>query len=291
MKNLLALIAFAALTSISTNLATADEPTKKGSPLKVLLVAGGCCHDYPAQAKLLKDGIEERINAVVTVELSESTTTETTFPIYEKHDWANDYDVVIHDECSANVTERPYVDPILAAHKNGVPAVNLHCAMHSYRWGTYREPVETGADNAGWYEMIGIQSTPHRPKAPIDVTFPASAHPIIKGMESWTTIDEELYNNIRVFSGAEALASGDQLQKPNDKVKKKNPDAKPVEAKAVVAWTNEYGSNKTKVFSTTLGHYNDTVSDDRYLDLVVRGLLWTTGNLSAEGTATAAYAK
>ena len=291
MKNAFATFALVAWTLTVSNVSTADESGTKASPLKVLLVAGGCCHDYPAQAKLLKEGIEKRINAEVTVVLSESTTTETTFEIYESDDWADGYDVVIHDECSANVIERPYVDRILAAHRGGVPAVNLHCAMHSYRWGDFRAPVELGADNAGWYEMIGIQSTAHGPKAPIDVTFDSSAHPIIKGMQAWTTIDEELYNNVRVFSGTEALASGDQLQVPTGKALKKNPEAKPVEAKAVVAWTNEYGPKKTRIFSTTLGHYNDTVSDDRYMDLVVRGLLWSTGNLSAKGKAIAAYAK
>jgi len=52
----------------------------------------------------------------------------------------------------------------------------------------------------------------------------------------------------------------------------------------VVAWTNEYGPKKTRIFSTSLGHNNDTVADGRYLDLVCRGILWTTGNLAADGT-------
>ena len=33
------------------------------SPLKVLLLAGGCCHDYGNQKDALKSGIEARINA------------------------------------------------------------------------------------------------------------------------------------------------------------------------------------------------------------------------------------
>ena len=36
-------------------------------PLEVLLVAGGCCHDYATQTKILKAGIEERVRAEVTV--------------------------------------------------------------------------------------------------------------------------------------------------------------------------------------------------------------------------------
>ena len=49
-------------------------------------------------------------------------------------------------------------------------------------------------------------------------------------------------------------------------------------ADAVCVWTNQY-NKKTKVFATTLGHNNSTVGDDRYLDLVARGLLWSVGKL------------
>lgn len=263
----------------------------QAAPLKVLLIAGGCCHDYPVQSKLLKAGIEKRIHSEVTVVFNDSANTETRFEIYESKDWAKGYDVVLHDECSANVTDKPYVNRILAAHRNGTPAVNLHCAMHSYRWGEFREPVKKGADNAGWYEMIGLQSTGHGPKSPIDVAF-VKGHPITKGMKAWRTVDEELYNNVQVFKGAKVLASGKQLQMPRvKKGQKKDPNAKPVEAEAAVVWTNLYGPKKTKIFSTTLGHMNETVADDRYLNLVVRGLLWSTGNLSKKGKIEAGYVK
>jgi type 1 glutamine amidotransferase len=263
----------------------------KVAPLKVLLVAGGCCHDYETQTKLLKAGIEQRIRAEVTVAFNPSKTTDTRFEIYESDDWAEGYDVILHDECSAAVTERPYVDRILAAHKAGVPAVNLHCAMHSYRWGDFREPVELGADNAGWYEMIGVQSTGHGPQSPIEVSYVDAKNPITSGMTDWTTINEELYNNVRVFGNTAVLASGDQVQQPRKKDLKTNPDAKPNKATAVVAWTNLYGPNKTKIFCTTLGHNNETVKDDRYLQLVTRGVLWCTGNLQADGAPAPAYAK
>ncbi|WP_442509976.1 ThuA domain-containing protein [Novipirellula sp. SH528] len=289
---LLTLITTLVLGSLqSQSIATAEETAKKADPLKVLLVAGGCCHDYATQTKLLKKGIEERLNAEVTVELSESTTTTARFEIYESDDWAKGYDVVLHDECSANVIERPYVDRILAAHRNGTPAVNLHCAMHSYRWGDFKSPVEPGADNAGWYEMLGLQSTGHGPKLPIDVLSTDSTHPIMKGFENWTTINEELYNNVRVFAGASALIEGKQVAPPNKKELKQNPNAAPTESTAVIAWTNQYGPQKTKIFSTSLGHQNETVADERYMDVVARGILWATGNLNADGKANPAVTK
>ncbi|MEM9365055.1 MAG: ThuA domain-containing protein [Planctomycetota bacterium] len=251
-----------------------------GGALRVLLVAGGCCHDYTAQTQLLKEGIESRINADVTIVLNEDRSTGARFEIYEHDDWADGYDVVIHDECSANVTERPYVDRILRAHRAGVPAVNLHCAMHSYRWGNYREPVEPGADNASWYEMIGLQSSAHGPKTPIDIAVIAEDHPITAGTEDWRTIDEELYNNVRVFDGTEALMRGKQWQKPNKRQLKQNPNAQAKMSEAVVAWTHHYGPNKTRIFSTSLGHQNETVADARYMDLVTKGVLWVTGRLA-----------
>ncbi len=277
--------------TLSPCISVAQDATKKSSTLKVLLVAGGCCHDYQTQTKLLKEGIERRINAEVTVVLSTNTTTKASFEIYQSDDWAKGYDVVIHDECSADVTEQPYVDRILNAHRKGTPAVNLHCAMHSYRWGDFKKPVELGADNAKWYEMIGVQSTSHGPKTPIDVVYTDSSHVITSGLKDWTTIDEELYNNMNVFSGTTPLVTGNQVAPPSKKELQENPNAVAKKSSSVIAWTNEYGPNKTKIFSTSLGHQNDTVADTRYMDLVVRGLLWATGNITPEGQPNAAYAK
>jgi hypothetical protein len=80
------------------------------------------------------------------------------------------------------------------------------------------------------------------------------------------------------------VEAGRQLVPPKPKKDEPaDPAAKPTEANAVVAWTNEYGPNKTRIFSTTLGHNNDTVADDRYLDLVTRGLLWAAGKLGDDG--------
>jgi type 1 glutamine amidotransferase len=124
-----------------------------------------------------------------------------------------------------------------------------------------------------WFDFLGLQSSGHGPQEPIDITFTDAAHPVTKGMANWTTIKEELYNNHAVFPTAQVLARGTQGK-----------------SEAVVAWTNHYGPNKTRVFSTTLGHNNETVADARYLDLVARGLLWVTGKLNDDGTPAAGFA-
>ncbi|MBC8244243.1 MAG: ThuA domain-containing protein [Verrucomicrobia bacterium] len=224
-------------------------------PLRALLITGGCCHDYATQKDLLKSGLEARLNIVVDHAHSPDKSTNPPLAIYGNANYANGYDVVIHDECAAAQTDPKVIAGVLAPHRNGIPAVNLHCAMHSYRFGNFRKPVKPGAANAKWYEYIGLQSTGHGPKKPIAIAFEHNVPFITKGINDWTTGNEELYNNVQVFPGTKVVARGTQGK-----------------SKAVVAWTNVY--HGTRVFSTSLGHNNFTVADPRYLDFVARGLLW-----------------
>ena len=276
------LIALALLAGLTTSLSAEQKP------LRVLVVAGGCCHDYATQKEVLKKGIEARVNATVEVAYDPTKSTKPLFELFKSPDWGKNFDVVVHDECAADITDQAYVANIVNAHKNGLPAVNLHCAMHSYRWGNYREPVKAGDDNASWYEMLGLQSTGHGPQQPIAITFTDKSHPITTGLADWTTINEELYNNVQVL-GAKTLATG--LQKIPEKKDKKGKVTPASEANAIVAWTNEFGPKKTRIFSTTIGHNNATVEDARYLDLVARAVLWSAGKLEADGKASAGFGK
>ena len=182
--------------------------------------------------------------------------TKVTFAPYEKPDWAKGYDVIVHDECSADVKDVAYVNNILAAHRAGIPAVNLHCAMHSYRVGNISQPVVPGSPDALWFDLLGLQSTGHGPQEPIQLTTVAKDHPIMAGQPEWTTIKEELYNNIKIFPSATPLMRGKQL------LKQKDGSERAVES--VVTWVNEYGPSKTRVFSSTVGHNNDTVADIKF---------------------------
>ncbi len=253
-------------------------------PLRVLLVTGGCCHDYAQQRLLLAEGLSARANIEVEFAHTDDKSTQPNFPIYNNADWAKGYDVVIHDECAADVMDRPYVDNIVNAHKE-VPAVNLHCAMHSYRKGFKAgEPITPGSEEAIWFDLLGLQSNRHGPREPIDITHTDKDHPITKGLADWTTVKEELYNNVqdpKNFPNHHTLATGKQVVK--DKEGKEKTET------AVITWTNLYGPNKTRVFSTTIGHTNETVADARYLDLVTRGVLWAAGKLGDDGKPAPGY--
>ncbi len=234
-----------------------------GKTLRALLVIGGCCHDY-ARQKELTHGISERANVEWTVAYDTDTSTKHLNPVYENADWAKGFDVVVHNECSADVKDLATIDRILKPHREGMPAVLLHCAMHSYRSEGWPQAVTP------WFEFSGLQTTGHGPQEPIAITFTDRKNSITKGMSDWTTGKEELYNNSagKLLETATPLASGRQTY--TDKQGRK------VTAESVVVWTNNY-RNKTRVFATTLGHNNETVGDPRYIDLVTRGLLWSVG--------------
>lgn len=277
------LLALAVLAGLTTALFAEQKP------LRVLVVAGGCCHDYANQKEILKKGIEARVNAVVEVAYDPTKSTKPLFELFKNPDWGKNFDVVVHDECAADITDQAYVANIVNAHKNGLPAVNLHCAMHSYRWGNYKAAVKPGDNNASWFEMLGLQSSGHGPQQPIAIAYTDKSHPIATGLADWTTINEELYNNVQILTG-KPLATG--TQKGVEKKDKKTGQVIPAkDTTSVVVWTNEFGPNKTRIFSTTIGHNNATVEDARYLDLVARGVLWSVGKLEADGKPSAGFGK
>jgi type 1 glutamine amidotransferase len=249
------LASFAALLTQPRVARAAQNEDNK--PIKALLILGGCCHDYQAQQTILKEGIEARANVEVTIAYDPDKGTKHLNPVYEKADWYKGYDVIIHDECSADVKDLDMIERILKPHRDGLPAIVLHCGMHSYRsegWPDKDTP---------WFEFTGLITTAHRAQLPIAVSYVDQDHPITRGMKDWVTIKEELYNNFRApLPTVHALARGKQ-ESNND----------------VCVWTNAYGDKKTRVFGTTLGHNNETCADARYLDLITRGLLWSVDKL------------
>jgi len=251
------------------------------APLRVLLITGGCCHDYAHQKDILKKGLEERANVIVNQLYTDDSSTHPPLAILGNPDYAKGYDVIIHDECGSDISDPQKVEDVLKPHREGIPGVNLHCAMHSYRIGNPNDPVTPGTPHGLWFEYLGLQSSGHGPQEPIAIHYVGDKNPITQGLTDWTTVNEEHYNNVHVFKSATPLAHGTQAVKQHDGTLKTND--------FVVVWTNRYGPKKTRVFSTTIGHNNITVEDPRYLDLVARGLLWATGHLNDDGTPAQGY--
>jgi type 1 glutamine amidotransferase len=242
-------------------------------PIRALLITGGCCHDYNKQRIILPEGVSARANVVWTVVQEGGTSTDHRISIYEKTDWAEGYDVIVHNECFADVNDPVLIENVLKAHRDGTGAVVIHCTMHTFR----------ALKANDWREFLGVTSTHHGAQHPLDVKNLQPAHPIMKTFpDLWITGNEELYAIDKLWPNAAALA-----QAP-DKKKDKDTGAWVDTAKQnTVVWVNTYG--KGRVFGTTLAHNNATMSHTNYLDMLTRGLLWTVGKLGDDGQPAPGY--
>jgi type 1 glutamine amidotransferase len=222
--------------------------TPEGPRLRALIVSGGCCHDYALQDKVMMDIMAKTLPIDWTVVVQGGSGTRAKLPIYENPDWIKGFDIVVHNECSADVDDDAFVKRITEPHRLGkVPAMVIHCSMHSYRALT-TDP---------WREFLGVTSRRHTTAHHVGVTF-AKDNPIVQGMaESWSTPTDELYVIEKIWPETTALATA---VSPEDQ--KTYP----------VAWAHEY--NGARVFGTTLGHGNDTWTDPVFQDLLRRGFRW-----------------
>lgn len=234
-------------------------------PIRALLIAGGCCHDYEAQKKIIADGISARANVTWTV-VHEGDDRDHKVSICANPDWAKGYEVVVHNECFGKVAEVPFIEQIVRPHTNGVGAVLLHCSTHSYR--------ESESDE--WRKLLGVSSYRHQKKGAFNVVNVNPGHPVMKGFPA-TFLDpeDELYEIKKVWPNCVALGEGISPENAQDK--------------HVTIWVNTYG--KGRVFGTTLGHLNETMKTEPYLDLITRGLLWTCGKLESNGAPASGFGK
>lgn len=221
------------------------------APVKALLITGGCCHDYALQATALTEGAKKFGDITWTVVHEGGATKNHKSALYDNPDWAKPYDVVVHNECFADLNDIAYVRKITAAHRAGTPAVVIHCAMHTYR-------VLAEDD---WREFLGVTSRRHDHQSQYPVKPVVASHPALRGFPAtWTTPMDELYVIEKLWPQARALATSKSEKDGND---------------YPVIWENRY--HGTRVFGTTYGHGNVTWHDPVFIALVSRGLLWAAG--------------
>lgn len=241
-------------------LAAADKAKLKG-----LIITGGCCHDYANQKMIIAAGLSQRLSIDFDVVHEGGTGRDHKVSVYGEPGWAKKYDVIVHNECFGGVTDDDFVKSIAQAHFEGVPAVFIHCSLHSYR----NSPG--GAD--AWRELIGVTSRSHEKHRAVLVQNVNEHHPIMTGFPlEWKTPAGELYKIEKVWPNAIPLAQA------------YGQDTKKIHT---VAWTNSFG--KAKVFGTSLGHHNETMNNDVWLGMFARGVLWSVGKLDADGNPVSGY--
>jgi uncharacterized protein len=226
-------------------------------PLRALMITGGCCHDYEAQKKILSEGISARANVSWTIVHEGGEQRDHEMGIYKNPDWTKGFDVVLHNECFGRNTNSAFVEQIARGHADGVGAVVVHCAIHSYRF----------AETDEWRKLLGVSSVRHQQHVAVEVENLKRDHPVMKGFpERWKTPNGELYEVEKIWPNTVPLAQAFGVR---------------TKKYQVCIWLNTY--EKARVFGTTLGHFNEEMNNDVFLDLITRGLLWTCEKLDENG--------
>lgn len=200
------------------------------------------------------------------------------------------YDVVVYNFCFAKTLNLKAASNIIdQTRKHGVPALVIHCAMHSF-WASYKGAIKKGGkyvqvSESGaiadakvyedwkknnpnktfpvWGDFTGVASTSHGAKAPIKVS-KCCDHESTKSLQkaSYTTADiAELYNNVYVLDSVRPLLKGTQIAYPKEISKKhlKGENLSPEEeatpkqkSEAIVMWQVPQG--KSELIGLSLGH-------------------------------------
>lgn len=222
------------------NALAADQP-----PLKVLLVSGGGYHDYAKLVPYLTNALAGPAHATFTTKMD--------MEILRDPHFADGYDAVIYDVCFDNAPDE-LIQHALDTTRAGKPTVMIHCAVHAFR---YSPKIRD------WETCCGMRSKVHDKYEPFTVSKLDAANPITKNFpDGWKTEGDELYQTISIDPASHQLLKAKSPQDGREHI---------------VCWTAKYGAGP--VFATTLGHDMKTAARPEYIELLARGLLWTTGRL------------
>lgn len=227
------------------------EAAEPPQPIRALYVTGGGWHDYPAQERILTEGIAKRILVEWTIEHEIGVETDRVPSRWQADDWMESFDVIVYNICYTDVNDTRLIERIVAMHyETGTPAVMIHCAMHSLR-----------GDTDAWFELLGVRTYVHEAQRPFLVENLVPDHPIMLDFPAeWQTPAGELYIIEAVGPNTQVLAQAYGVD-----TQRYHP----------VVWTNEVRG--VRVFATTIGHHNVTMQHPVYLDLLSRGLAWAAG--------------
>ncbi len=215
-------------------------------PLRALILTSpGVYHNYEQQTRDLGYGIAAHANVRFDVSLAELERWKTT-------DFSAGYDVLIYNICMADNQDGELIANLRRQTEQlGVPALVIHCTMHSFR--------ETDL----WWPMFGLQTKAHEDQRALPQIH-EEQHPILTGIPAdWTVASDELYINLQ-FSAQPLLTSAGTDGQPH-----------------TTAWLAHQGN--TPVFGTTLGHSDETMKDPAFQRLIANAVLFVTGNLSPDG--------
>ena len=189
-------------------------------------------------------------------------------------DFGVGHDAIVYNFCFADSRDMDAMTNLIhQTAGNGVPALLIHCAMHSW-WDSYKkgkpipgnamgkarasksllrkwEKAHPGETMPAWGDFTGVASTGHGSQKPIELTAVQADHPAtVRLPVGYATKSTELYNNIYITADTVPLLMGKQGKD-----------------ETVVMWLSPRG--KSQIIGLTLGHAAPEWEDPVFHSLLV----------------------
>ena len=288
MKSLKSLSSAIALAVTAATLFSSPALATNPEPIRALYLTdyNGFWHNYSEQTENFKVGLSQYANVDLTIVGKKQGDTLDTM---NTPNFSNGYDVVVYNFCIPENNDYDMIHNVISqTRENGIPAVFIHCAMHSFRstsdslgwWDRMRhrwakwswQVANFGEEFPSWWAFTGVDSVKHDWKRQVVATQFAD-HPITALLpQEIDSRRDEIYQVTATTGDITPLYTAYSRQTRNEEV---------------VAWVRE--DNGTKVFGTTLGHDQNTQELGSYLNLVANGILWVTDHLDASGAPEEGY--
>jgi len=241
-------------------------------------------HDYEAQQAQLLDALSRELKIEFDLVGKDP---EDAKALMDVPYFGVAYDVIIYNMCLADDFELERINNIISQTRDeGVPAVLLHCAMHSFRQSSPSYPEQQLELRAAewdwaerhpelefpyWWRFTGLDSLSHDWARGFTASSEGLDHPITSGLPARIELDrDELYREIKVKEGVTPLLTAYSVESQREHL---------------VAWTHQVGVGQ--VFATTLGHDHNTLSRPELHQLIAQGIAHITGRLKPNGQRTA----
>ncbi len=234
----------------------------------------GKYHKYTPQKKVFQD-IATRVGWDVTYWTGEH---DAQIKRLRTNDFGVGYDAIVYNFCFAQSRDLEAAYNLMEQTRtNGVPAILIHCSMHSW-WPTFKSNIISDGkghpkknlvekwerDHSGkyfpvWGDFTGVASIKHGHRVPISVTNVNRDHPATKNLgHGYKTGNTELYDNYYILDRVIPLAKGKQVNREG------------IEEEMVVFW--ECPQGKSKILGLTLGHDVKEWQSKGFQNMLVDGI-------------------
>jgi uncharacterized protein len=254
MKKISKLIIMLAVTvfilGCSDNKGSLSNEEASVAPLKILYVtSAGWFHDYEKQVNIISRAINKSVNADIDVIVGDVNRIKSS-------GFSEGYDLLFYNFCHAAQRDEDLVESLISPVRDqGIPAIAMHCAMHSFQY------------TSSWPEFLGLHTLRHEQQRGFLVE-KSMPHAVTEELpSSWAIASDELYITLSKNNEIIPLLTAYGIETKSDHHQ---------------AWLFSVGEGQ--LMGTTLGHSEESLNDDNFQSLLGRSVAFLTGRSGSDSS-------